>query len=259
MIKSYLKAKKRFFAFGLFLLINLHYSNQVSIASTRKGKFLETHQEPPETPLISFEKNVLLIGLKPYLGKEIINNNVSPSLKLVSNGRNLILKDADGVIRKAKEINIGWRAQQLKNPKIFARNTIGPFASFESAERMANDLKDKGIESTIAHPLDWEVWVSGDIEIPASIESTYQKIKVSKIVLPYLNGNNGKITLKGPISLEAPDGLRWERGGTHFVSLAKVLHEVVVSAEGALGQPRVPLAPLPSRFREQLGLAAPLC
>ena len=76
MIKSYLKVQKRFFAFGLFLLINLHYSNQVSIANTRKVKFFETHQEPPETPLISFENNVLLIGLKPYLGKEIINNNV---------------------------------------------------------------------------------------------------------------------------------------------------------------------------------------
>ena len=133
-------------------------------------------------------------------------------MRLVSVGRNLILKDANGVIRKAKEINIGWRAQQLLNPKVFVRNKIGPFASFESAERLANDLKDKGIESTIAHPFDWEVWVSGDIEIPPSIKSTYQKIKVSKLVFPYLYGNDGKIALKGPISLHAPDGLRWEKG-----------------------------------------------
>ena len=42
------------------------------------------------------------------------------------------------------------------------------------------DIKDKGIESTIAHPFDWEVWVSGDIKIPQAIKSTYQKIKVSK-------------------------------------------------------------------------------
>ncbi len=212
MIKSYLQAKKHFFVFGLLFSIAVHSSNQVCNAISRKTKFFATHQAPPDTPLISLEKNVLLVGIKPYLGKETINDDSSPSLRLVSNGRNLILKDADGVIHKAKEINIGWRSQQLLNPKVFVRKTIGPFASFESAERLANDLKDKGIESTIAHPFDWEVWVSGDTEIPVSIESTYQKIKVSKAVLPYLYGNNGKIALKGPISLHAPDGLRWEKG-----------------------------------------------
>ena len=216
MNKRYLKAQKSFFVFGLLLLIGLPYSNQVSIATPRKVKFFGTHQSPPETPLISSEKNVLLVGIKPYLGKEIIHGNKSPSLKLVSNGRNLILKDADGVIKKAHVINIGWRAKQLQKPKVFARQTIGPFASFESAERLANDLKDKGIESTIAHPFDWEVWVSGDIEIPPSIKSTYQKIKVSKLVFPYLDGNDGKIALKGPISLEAPDGLRWELSLIHI-------------------------------------------
>ena len=212
MIKSYLQAQKRFFVWGLLLLIGVPHFNQVSIANPRKVKFFRTHQSPPETPLISSEQNVLLVGIKPYLGKEIINDLKSPSLRLISNGRNLILKDADGVIRKAKEINIGWRAQQLLNPKVFVRNKIGPFASFESAERLANDLKNKGIKSTIAHPFDWEVWVSGDIVIPPSIKSTYQKIKVSKLVFPYLDGNDGKIALKGPISLQAPDGLRWEKG-----------------------------------------------
>merc|ERR1712159_110404 len=48
--------------------------------------------------------------------------------------------------------------------------------------------------------------------IPQSIKSTYQKIKVSKTIFPYLDGNDGKITLTGPISLHAPDGLRWENG-----------------------------------------------
>ncbi len=212
MIKNYLKNQKCFFGLGLFLLIVTHYSNQVCIANPRKVNVFATHQAPPQTPLISSEKNVLLVGIKPYLGKEIINDQNSPSLRLVSNGRKLILKDANGIILKAKEINIGWRARDLLNPKVFIRKTIGPFASFESAEKVANDLKEKGIESTIAHPLDWEVWVSGDIEIPASIESVYQKIKVSKTVFPYVYGNNGKISLKGPISLEAPDGMRWGKG-----------------------------------------------
>ena len=212
MIQSYMRVKKGVFVFGLFLLIGVHYANQVCTANTRKIKFFSTHQVPPPTSLMNSEKNVLLVGIKPYLGKEIMNENISPPLKLLSNGRNLILKDADGIIRHAKEISIGWRAQQLSNPKVFARNIIGPFASFESAERLANDLKNTGIESIIAHPFDWEVWVSGEIKIPKFIQSTFQKIKVSKAVLPYLNGINGKIALKGPISLQAPDGLLWGKG-----------------------------------------------
>ncbi len=212
MIKSYLQSQKRFLMCALLLLIGWHDSNQVCIASPRKVDTFATHQALPNTPLISLEKNVLLVGIKPYLGKGTIGNDNSQSLRLVSNGRNLILKDAGGVIRKAKEINIGWRAEQLLKPKVFVRQTIGPFASFESAERLANDLKDRGIESTIAHPFDWEVWVSGHIQIPSIIKTNYQKIKVSKTVLPYLDGNNGKIALKGPISLQAPDGLRWEKG-----------------------------------------------
>ena len=146
MIKRYLKAQKSFFVFGLLLLIGLPFSNQVSIAIPRKVKFFSTHQAPPATPSISSETNVLLVGIKPYLGKEIINDQKSQSLRLVSNGRNLILKDADGVIRKAKEISIDWRSEKLLKPKVFVRQTIGPFSSFESAERLANDLKNRGIE-----------------------------------------------------------------------------------------------------------------
>ena len=212
MIKSYLQFPKFLFAFGLFLMIGAHSSNQVSIANPRKVKFFATHKVPPSAPLISSENNVLLVGIKPYLGKGIMNFSNAPSLSLISNGRKLTLRDADGVIRKAKEINISWEEKKLLHPKIYVRQLIGPFASFESAERVANNLKEEGIESTIARPLDWEVWVSSDIEIPLSITSTQKKIKVSKTVVPYLNENNRKISLKGPISLEAPDGLVWERG-----------------------------------------------
>jgi len=211
-IESYLNAQKHFFVCSLLLLIGVKQSHQVSLANPSKVQFLSTHQLLQETPSLSLEKNVILVGIKPYLGKEIINDKNSPSLKLLSNGRNLILRDAEGLIRKAKEINIGWRAQQLKNPKVYARQVIGPFASFESAERLAINLKDRGIESTIAHPFDWEVWLSPNIKIPPSINSTYQTIKVSKSIVPYLDGDNGKIVMKGPISLEAPDGLRWEKG-----------------------------------------------
>ena len=212
MIKSFLYAQKNFFACSFFVAMGLQHANQGCFANSSKVKFLPTHQVPPEIVVINPEKNVLLVGIKPYLGREIINDTNSPTLSLVSNGRNLILKDSHGVIRKAKEINISWHAKHLVEPKVFVRQKIGPLASFESAERVANDLKDRGIQSTIAHPFDWEVWVSADIKIPQTIKSTYQKIQVYKSVVPYLKRNNGQIELKGPIYLQAPDGLHWENG-----------------------------------------------
>ena len=212
MIKSFLRPKKRYLGSVFLALLGIQHANQDYLANRIKVKFFPTHQVIPETDSVNTKKNVLLVGIKPYLGREIINEKNAPPLRLISNGRNLILKDAGGIIRKAKEIKIGWRAKQLRKPKLFVRQKIGPLSSFESAENLANDLKDKGIESIIAHPLDWEVWVSGDIHIPQSIKSTFQKIKVSQSVVPYLDRSNGKIDLKGPLHLQAPDGLLWENG-----------------------------------------------
>ncbi len=212
MIKSFLDTCQRCFALSFLAVIGIQDAKQVYLADQSKEQFFPTHQVLPNTVLINPEKNVLLVGIKPYLGREVINEGNEPILKLVSNGRKLILKDSSGVIRKAKEINIGWRAKQLRKPKVFVRQVIGPLASFESAERLANDLKEKGIESTIAHPYDWEVWVKEHIKIPQLIKSTHQKIRVYKSVVPYLDQDTEKISLKGPITLQAPDGLRWDNG-----------------------------------------------
>ncbi len=212
MIKTYLCTSRNLFACGFLAFIGFQNLNQACFANQSKAKFSLTHPVLPKTVKINSEKSVLLVGIKKYLGREIINNQSAPVLNLISNGRNLILKDSDGVIRKAEEINIGWRAKELIKPKVFSRQTIGPFASFESAERLANQLKDNGIESTIANPFDWEVWVSSNVYIPQTIKSINQKIQFSKLVVPYLNQNNLKIDLKGPIYLQAPDGLRWNNG-----------------------------------------------
>ncbi len=213
MIKSYLKTQKiRFFVFSLVAFYGFQHSNH-SFASLSVGKKrFPTHQILPKTLSISQEKKVLLVGLESYLGREVINNQSSPYLRLSGNKKSLILKDSNGVFHKSKEINIGWRSQPLEHPKKFVRQIIGPFASFESAERVSNDLKNKRIKSTIAHPKDWEIWLSEEVKIPKSIKSTFQKIKVVKTVEPFLDVKIGKIALEGPITIHAPDGLNWKNG-----------------------------------------------
>ena len=40
----------------------------------------------------------------------------------------------------------------IKNPKTIERIVFGPFASYESAKKQAEKLKDKGFETTVAYP-----------------------------------------------------------------------------------------------------------
>ncbi len=212
-IKSYLKAQNiRFLVFSFVLFYGFQHANDSSASLLVEKKRLPTHPILPKTASISKEKKVLLVGLESYLGREVKNSQSSSYLRLSGNNKSLILEDANGVIHKSKEINIGWRSKPLEHPKIFGRQIIGPFASFESAERVANDLKNKSIKTTIAHPSDWEIWLSEEVKIPKSIKSTFQKIKVLKKVVPFLDVKIGKISLEGPITIHAPDGLNWKDG-----------------------------------------------
>jgi len=54
----------------------------------------------------------------------------------------------------------------IKNPKKIERIVFGPFASYESAKKQAEKLKDKGFETTIAYPKNWEVWIPFEENLP---------------------------------------------------------------------------------------------
>ena len=112
-----------------------------------------THQERPKPDDVK-QTNELLVSLEQYLGKIDSDKFKAKELKLISAGRAIVLKDSNGLVHKASEISIGWRKIRLKSPKIFWRHVIGPFASFESAQRISLLLEEDGIENRIAHPLD---------------------------------------------------------------------------------------------------------
>ena len=54
----------------------------------------------------------------------------------------------------------------IKNPKTIERIVFGPFASYESAKKQAMKLKDKGFETTVAYPKNWEVWIPFEDDLP---------------------------------------------------------------------------------------------
>ena len=98
--------------------------------------YLHTHREIPKPLPVKATSN-LLISLEQYLGRNDLNNLQSKSLDLFSNGRPLILQDANGLVHRSSKISIVWQNLPLESPKTFARQVIGPFPSFETAQRIA--------------------------------------------------------------------------------------------------------------------------
>ena len=154
----------------------------------------------------------ILVGIEPYLGKSVLSGSLSKNLDLISDGKPLVLKDALGRIYKSSQISIGWKKILLDSPQRYERQVIGPFSSFESANNVSKDLINKGIQNIIVHPDNWEIWISKDIRLPESIQSKFFNTQISYEVKPVLLLKTGELVLKGPININAPDGLNWKKG-----------------------------------------------
>ncbi|KGG13689.1 MULTISPECIES: SpoIID/LytB domain-containing protein [Prochlorococcus] len=181
---------------------------------------IPTHSlvKPPHP--LSSSNDRILVALKPYLGRTLLEDDRSIDLELVSGGRKLILTDQSGLVHKSANITIGWKKVFLSSSKQFSRQVIGPFASFESAQTVLHFLDKQGVKSKVAHPLDWEVWVPDGIKLPEKIKSKNFTEKIDYEIRPVLRLDASDIVLSGLLKIDAPDGLRWKGGlyqGPFFV------------------------------------------
>ena len=90
------------------------------------------------------KKGKFLIGLKQYLGGENDSFSKKKNINFVTDKGFLNLISSNGITHKSKQINISWVDTPIKNPKTIERIVFGPFASYESAKKQAEKLKDKG-------------------------------------------------------------------------------------------------------------------
>ena len=171
---------------------------------------LSTHRLVKAPKKLVSKNDFLLVGLQPYLGK--INNagDGFVDFKLESAGDYLILKDAKGIVHRSSKINIGWEKAFLPSPVKIARKVAGPFSSFESAEQLSFKLKSFGIQSLIANPRDWEVWVPHHFSIPKQFNFQLFTETIDYVIQPVLKLTRSELLLSGPVQIEANDGLRWE-------------------------------------------------
>ena len=88
----------------------------------------------------------------------------------------------------------------VKNPKTIERIVIGPFASYESAKKQSEQLRDKGFETTVAYPNNWEVRIPIQDDLPEFElkNKIFRKIKNFQIT-PVLRNDYSGMKLEGPI------------------------------------------------------------
>ncbi|WP_320673762.1 SpoIID/LytB domain-containing protein [Prochlorococcus sp. MIT 1341] len=171
---------------------------------------LPTHWAVSAPPLAKNADSSLWVALEHYLGARQTGNDVSSSLQLKLFGESLILKDANGFVHRASEIQLRWEKVPLAKPIKWQRQVVGPYASFESAERVALLVRKFGLKAEVARPKDWQVWFSASGKSPRGIKAITEKGLIEKALLPRLVSNNKQQLLLGPIEIDAPKGMIWK-------------------------------------------------
>ncbi|ABO18473.1 SpoIID/LytB domain-containing protein [Prochlorococcus marinus] len=165
------------------------------------------------------KKGKFLIGLKQYLGGENDSFSKKKNINFVTDKGFLNLISSNGIKYKSKQINISWVDIPIKNPKTIERIVFGPFASYESAKKQAEKLKNKGFETSVAYPKNWEVWIpfKGDLPDFELKNKISRKIKNYQIT-PVLRNEYSVMKLEGPIYIYAQEEIQINgvNFGKHF-------------------------------------------
>ena len=172
-------------------------------AGCRPAEALIQRPVPPPPP-ISAARPVLWVALAPHLGQA--------PLRLQGAGAPLVLVDARGQRHSGASLELAWRREALPEPLMLDRQVLGPFASFESAEQVAQAWARPGRMPVIAHPAEWEVWAEPGLPAPPGLRPRSQQLRVSQQVVPQLRTASGWRRLQGPVRITAPAGLRWQGG-----------------------------------------------
>jgi len=155
------------------------------------------------------KKGKFLIGLKQYLGGENDSFSRDKNINFITDKGFLKLHSSNGIKFKAKKIDIIWRKVPIKNPITIERVVFGPFASYESAKKQADKLKDKGFETTIAYPKSWEVWIPFKADLPEfSLKNRISKIEKNIQITPFLSNDYSLIKLEGPINIYSEEEIK---------------------------------------------------
>ena len=167
-----------------------------------------THRSVADPPPVEGHEPVLWVALEDHLGAA----ETAAPLNLRAFAGSLSLRDATGVQGSGSDFVITWRNVALARPMTLARRVAGPFASFESADRVASRWRALGVAAEVAHPREWEVWAPESSPVPDGLAVRDWQGTVTSTVEPVLQTPEGGRPLQGPLLIEASDGLLWAGG-----------------------------------------------
>ena len=180
------------------LLINTKFTSNTAAEETLEVQLIK-----------EIKKGKFLIGLKQYLGGENDNFSKKKNINFITNKGFLNLISSNGIKHKSKDINITWVDIPIKNPKTIERIVFGPFASYESAKKQADKLKDRGFETTVAYPKNWEVWIPFQDDLPEfELKNKIFRKRINFQITPVLRSEYNVMKLEGPIYIYAHEEIQ---------------------------------------------------
>ena len=101
------------------------------------------------------------------------------------------------------------KKKNLITPFTVERLVFGPFASYESAQKQAEKLKEKGYQAIVAFPKNWEVWIPVGKNLPEK-KLNYRLFKKSykSTITPFLVTEYSQRELQGPIYISSSEEIR---------------------------------------------------
>ena len=103
-----------------------------------------THRGVAPPP--SVKTSIIWVALADHLGAGTLVDRSAPLLTLISAGTAPLQLQGRGgeLLLSAETLRFSWRRMPLQEPLDVARRVAGPFASFESADRIAERWRDGG-------------------------------------------------------------------------------------------------------------------
>ena len=154
-----------------------------------------THRSVADPPRVEGHEPVLWVALADHLGAA----ETAAPLNLRAFAGSLSLRDATGEQGIDSGFVITWRSVALARPLKLARRIAGPYASFESADRVASRWRALGVAAEVAHPKEWEVWAPEGSPVPDGLAVRDWQGTVTSTVEPVLQTSEGGRPLQGPL------------------------------------------------------------
>ena len=180
------------FLIGLTFFVDLSYRNSFSFAEQNIDINLEKE----------IKKGNFLIGLKQYLGKNIIYED---SINFKANDQFLKVESTNGLKHQSKQVKIVFKKTPIEKPYIIEKLVSKPLASFESAKQQSDILVKKGFRPTITMPSHWEIWLPIEDKDKVNQNFKIMKMTINYEVVPYLVNKYTFQKLTGPISIISDD------------------------------------------------------